>query len=133
MKKIIILSYLSLMGVTLLLSSCSKSSSSNTEKNQTSSLSSNTSSNSSYSGDELATSSELLIFSVEELAKYNGKNGSSAYVAVDGVVYDVANSNKWKKGSHQGYNAGTDLTEYISKSPHGKSILDEMPVVGKME
>ncbi len=133
MKKIIILSYLSLMGVTLLLSSCSKSSSSNTEKNPTSSLSSNTSSNSSYSGDELVTSSELLIFSMEELAKYNGKNGSSAYVAVDGVVYDVTNSNKWKEGSHQGYNAGTDLTEYIGKSPHGKSILDEMPVVGKME
>lgn len=69
---------------------------------------------------------------LEELATYNGKDGNPAYIAVDGVIYDVSGSSKWKDGEHNGYSAGQDLTEYLSKSPHGASVLSRMTVVGKL-
>ena len=31
-------------------------------------------------------------FTLAQLAQYDGQNGQPAYVAVDGVVYDVTNS-----------------------------------------
>ena len=68
-----------------------------------------------------------------ELAKYNGKDGNPAYVAVDGVIYDVSAYPKWKNGDHNGYTAGNDLTEIIkTKSPHGVAKLKGVPVVGKL-
>lgn len=74
-----------------------------------------------------------LQLTLEELAQYDGKNGNPAYVAVDGVIYDVSASAKWKDGEHNGYSAGQDLTEIIkSKSPHGLSVLSRMPVVGTL-
>lgn len=72
-------------------------------------------------------------FTLDELAKFNGKDGNKAYVAVDGVVYDVTDVPPWKGGDHNGYEAGKDLTEEIkTKSPHGISKLQGVPVVGKL-
>lgn len=71
-------------------------------------------------------------FTLEELAKYNGKDGSKAYVAVDGVVYDVTDVKAWKEGTHNGAMAGQDLTEAIKKAPHGTAKLEGLPVVGKL-
>jgi Predicted heme/steroid binding protein len=31
-------------------------------------------------------------FTLEELKQYNGENGQPAYVAIDGIVYDVSMS-----------------------------------------
>lgn len=57
-------------------------------------------------------------FTKEELQQYNGQNGQPSYVAVEGVVYDVS---------------GKDLTKIItSVAPHGKRVLDGLPVVGKL-
>ncbi|WP_108031826.1 cytochrome b5 domain-containing protein [Trichococcus patagoniensis] len=72
-------------------------------------------------------------FTLEELSQYNGKNGQPAYVAVDGVVYDVTNVEAWKDGEHkQGLTAGNELTEEItSQSPHGKQVLEGLPIVGE--
>lgn len=70
-------------------------------------------------------------FTVDELAKYNGKNGNPAYVAVSGVVYDVTDANEWNKGAHKnGITAGKDLTDEISKAPHKLKVLDKIPMVG---
>jgi predicted heme/steroid binding protein len=71
-------------------------------------------------------------FTLDELAKFNGKNGQPAYVAVEGIVYDVTNNKGWKNGQHQGYSAGMDLTEFIKAAPHGLDILKDVPVVGKL-
>lgn len=73
-------------------------------------------------------------FTLEELAKYNGKDGNRAYVAVDGVVYDVTDVPPWKGGEHQGrVSAGNDLSDEIeTMSPHGKKVLEDLPVVGKL-
>jgi predicted heme/steroid binding protein len=75
-----------------------------------------------------------LSLTLKELAKYNGKNGNPAYVAVDGIIYDVTDVKAWKNGSHKGqHEAGIDLTEQINKrSPHGPRVLKKRPVVGKI-
>jgi predicted heme/steroid binding protein len=72
------------------------------------------------------------IFTLEELATFNGKDGKSSYVAVDGVVYDLTNSKTWKNGVHHGIKAGTDASKKIQSSPHGKKVISKLPVVGKL-
>lgn len=72
------------------------------------------------------------IFTLDELKNYDGKEGRKAYIAVDGVVYDVTNVAAWKGGTHHGNNAGNDVSDRIVKAPHGKSILEKLEVVGKL-
>ncbi|WP_425539532.1 cytochrome b5 domain-containing protein [Microaceticoccus formicicus] len=70
-------------------------------------------------------------FTLEELKEFNGKDGKRAYVAVDGVVYDVTDSKAWKDGQHNGFEAGNDLTDAIkNESPHGIAKLDNVVKVG---
>ncbi len=77
---------------------------------------------------------ELREFTLEELAQYDGKDGNPAYVAVNGKVYDVTDVPAWRGGSHQNtVVAGIDATEYISKSPHGASVLNGLKVVGTLK
>lgn len=71
-------------------------------------------------------------FTMDELKKYDGKDGKPAYVAVDGIVYDVSSDRAWHKGQHEEYRAGTDLTEDMANSPHGNMVLSNLPVVGKL-
>jgi predicted heme/steroid binding protein len=78
------------------------------------------------------TNASMQEFTLAELATYDGMNGKPAYIAVDGVVYDVTNVKQWSDGTHQGYSAGLDLTDSIGKAPHGKSKLDGVPVVGTL-
>lgn len=74
-----------------------------------------------------------LELTLDQLKQYDGKNGNPAYIAVDGVIYDVSNVGQWSNGTHQGYSAGQDLTDAIkNKSPHGTSKLKGVPVVGKL-
>lgn len=82
---------------------------------------------------ESVSNSELPAFTLEELSKYDGENGSKAYVAYKGVVYDITNHPKWAEGKHNGNTAGTDLTNEISKSPHGESKFDTLEVVGTLQ
>ncbi|MDO4712037.1 MAG: cytochrome b5 domain-containing protein [Peptostreptococcaceae bacterium] len=73
-------------------------------------------------------------FTLEELAEFNGKDGKPAYIAVDGIVYDVTDLPAWKEGGHNGFEAGQDLTEAIKKdSPHGVAKLDGVPIVGTLK
>ncbi|GAB6189034.1 hypothetical protein JCM30566_07730 [Marinitoga arctica] len=74
----------------------------------------------------------ILTLTMEELKKFNGKNGNKAYVAVDGMVYDVSNSKLWKDGEHKGrHEAGNELTYEIRElSPHGVKKLDNVFMIG---
>ena len=65
------------------------------------------------------------------LAQYNGQNGSKAYIAVNGIVYDV--SNKWKEGKHHGLEAGKDLTQEFLNSPHSHSMIGKLKIVGQYQ
>lgn len=77
---------------------------------------------------------EVPEMTLEELAQYNGKNGQRAYIAIDGVVYDVTDVPPWAGGTHQGkVEAGIDGSEIIGQSPHGKKVLEKLPVVGKIK
>ena len=77
---------------------------------------------------------EMRTFTLEELSQYNGKDGQPAYVAVDGVVYDVTDVEAWKDGEHKlGLTAGNELTEEITnQSPHGLKVLEGLPIVGEL-
>ncbi len=71
-------------------------------------------------------------FTLEELAKYNGKDGAPAYYAYEGIVYDVSKSPLFKLGLHFGHEAGKDLTNALEGAPHGDDIVKSQPVVGKL-
>lgn len=72
-------------------------------------------------------------FTRQELANYNGKNGSKIYVACQGKVYDFSDSDLWTNSSHKGHSGGQDLTYEINRSPHGTEILKGYPVVGTLK
>jgi predicted heme/steroid binding protein len=70
---------------------------------------------------------------IEELARFDGKNSQPAYIAVSGVIYDVSSSQLWQAGHHEGkHQAGQDLTEELKSAPHLRTIVKRFPVVGKV-
>lgn len=96
---------------------------SKTKETTTPATSNNTSSS------QTATPSTEKTFTLAELAKYDGKNGNLAYVAVDGNVYDL--TTVFAGGFHYSHFAGTELTNafYIK---HAKSALQNYPIIGKL-
>lgn len=76
------------------------------------------------------------VFTLDELKKFDGKNGRRVYVAVDGVVYDLTNAPHWKGGGHMGkHTAGKDQSDdYHNNAPKNihemKKIIETMPKVG---
>ena len=75
----------------------------------------------------------MKMFSKEELARYNGKNGAPAYIAYKGKVYDLSASFIWRNGRHQVlHNAGEDLTDSLEQAPHGVEMLERFPVIGTL-
>jgi predicted heme/steroid binding protein len=88
-------------------------------------------------GSQSSSTAQGKTFTLDQLATFNGTNGTPAYVAVDGVVYDVTNSAYWKSGTHStcnlGATAGEDLSELIKQAPpRMRSDLQRMPVVGSL-
>lgn len=70
----------------------------------------------------------------EELKKYNGKDGNKAYVAFEGKVYDVTESELWTDGNHEDMHmAGEDLTESMEAAPHAKEVFDTFKQVDTLE
>ncbi len=68
----------------------------------------------------------------EELAAFDGKGGRPAYVAYEGVVYDVTESSMWGGGEHEGeHAAGKDLTREQEQAPHDVYVTD-FPEVGRL-
>lgn len=67
-----------------------------------------------------------------ELSKYNGKNGSPAYIAVNGTVYDVTNNAAWAAATHFGLSAGKDLSGAFASCHVDPSVLAKLTVVGKL-
>jgi predicted heme/steroid binding protein len=76
----------------------------------------------------------LLELTLEELREFDGKGGRKAYIAVGGTIYDVSGNGNWFRGNHNGFEAGRDLTTAIdTQSPHGRSKLTGLPIVGKIK
>lgn len=72
-------------------------------------------------------------FSKEELTKYNGKNGKPAYIAFNGVVYDVSKAGAWKSGKHKGGRAGEDISSKLPGAIHGTNVICKLRPVGRLE
>ncbi|TLM73640.1 MAG: cytochrome B5 [Actinobacteria bacterium] len=71
-------------------------------------------------------------FTAEELSGFDGRDGRLAYVAYQGVVYDVSDSGMWTGGDHEGaHSAGADLTEDHLDAPHDVYVTD-FPEVGRL-
>ncbi|MDY6794944.1 MAG: cytochrome b5 domain-containing protein [Actinomycetota bacterium] len=93
------------------------------------------------SGDETIQGNEdteLATFTQEELARYDGSGGNPAYVAVEGIVYDVSDSQYWPSGEHTPCGldavAGKDLSGVLDESPpRMRELIEKMPVVGVLE
>ncbi len=74
---------------------------------------------------------ELREFTPEELSEYDGRDGRPAYVAVDGIVYDVSHVILWAGGRHFGLMAGQDHTSDYMVCHNGmQERLDSLPIVG---
>lgn len=74
------------------------------------------------------------MLTLEELKQYDGREGRPAYVAIDGVIYEVTRVSVWFGGRHQGNNAGQDLTDALkNRSPHGIRVLGNLRVVGRLK
>ena len=83
--------------------------------------------------DELTEETDLPEMTLSELAEYDGQDGRLAYIAVDGIVYDVTNSQRWRNGTHNGNQAGQDMSTAINSSPHGKRVLANLPRVARLD
>ncbi len=78
------------------------------------------------------TVAEQLSLTLDELKTYNGKDGMPAYVAYEGVIYDVSDIPQWATGIHGGNMAGSDITEKLNSASHGTSKLGGLTIVGKV-
>ena len=76
----------------------------------------------------------MRVFTAEELARCDGKDGAPAYIAYKGIVYDVSSSFLWRRGRHWVLHwAGADLTGSLASAPHGEDLLSRVPAIGVLE
>ncbi len=69
----------------------------------------------------------------DELKRCDGQEGRPAYIAFRGRVYDVSGSELWSGGMHQfRHQAGKDLTTDFAAAPHDESVLQRLPLVGRL-
>ena len=72
-------------------------------------------------------------FTLSELAQNDGTMGKPAYVAVNGIVYDVSDNSKWVGAVHYGLTAGKDLSSQFESCHGASSKLAKLPNVGVLK
>jgi len=73
------------------------------------------------------------IYTLSELAAFDGTNGKPAYTAVNGIVYDVSNSPSWGGGTHFGLYSGKDVSSAFKGCHSTDIVLAKLPKVGILE
>ncbi|MCY6958059.1 cytochrome b5 domain-containing protein [Clostridium brassicae] len=73
------------------------------------------------------------VFTLDELAKYDGEGDNAAYIAIDGIVYDVTYEAAWAGGTHLGLKAGNDLSEQMNSCHDKDKILRNLKQVGILQ
>ena len=70
-------------------------------------------------------------FTEMQLRQYDGERGRPAYIACNGIVYDVTNAPNWRGGMHRNtHYPGLDLTRSLRKAPHDQAVFQRVPRVG---
>lgn len=64
-------------------------------------------------------------------------SGQPAYIAADGIVYDVTGQRDWPMGNHTPCGtdavAGKDLTQVLNEAPADmRTYVQQLPVVGTL-
>ncbi len=73
------------------------------------------------------------VCTLDELSRFDGREGRPAYVAFRGIIYDMTKSRFWKNGSHlMKHAAGNDLSVFLTHAPHGEDKILAMPQVGNI-
>ncbi len=67
-----------------------------------------------------------------QLADATCGEGQNCWIAVNGVVRDLAGIPTWARGVHHEVEAGTDATEAFIGSGHARAVLEKLPVVGRL-
>lgn len=67
-----------------------------------------------------------------QLEEYNGTGGKPAYVAYEGKIYDMSQSEVFKDGMHFNHELGFDLTQDLINAPHDEDVMEKFPVVGEL-
>lgn len=77
-----------------------------------------------------------LTFTLADLKQnYTGKNNQPAYIAVDGIVYDITYEAAWAGGNHFGIQAGEDVSDALNSchSQNKEEIIKQLVPVGTLE
>ena len=75
-------------------------------------------------------------FTLADLQQYyTGKNNQPAYIAIDGIVYDITYEAAWAGGSHFGIQAGEDVSNALNSchSQNKEEIINQLVPVGTLE
>ncbi|MEM7128885.1 MAG: cytochrome b5 domain-containing protein [Chloroflexota bacterium] len=63
-------------------------------------------------------------FTEQQLRNYIGERGYPMYVAYEGIVYDVTDCPKWRRGIHENLHwPGQDLTAEMADAPHDGNVF----------
>ena len=77
------------------------------------------------------------VITLSQLRLYNGDDNPRMYVAYKGIVYDVTDCPKWRKGLHEGQHfPGQDLSsELDQEAPHAGGVFSHpcVRVVGRLQ
>jgi predicted heme/steroid binding protein len=68
---------------------------------------------------------EERLITLRQLRTQTGERGSRIWVACAGVVYDVTDCPKWRRGLHENLHwPGQDLSAELAAAPHTASVFD---------
>jgi len=73
------------------------------------------------------------VFDPRTLSAFDGKEGRPAYVAYKGKIFDVTGLKLWENGVHMKHPSGSDLTNALSRAPHGEEKLESLKTIGSYD
>ncbi|WP_448377000.1 cytochrome b5 domain-containing protein [Fervidobacterium sp.] len=72
----------------------------------------------------------VLVFTPDELIRYDGKQQKKIYTSVNGIIYDATYSKKFSGGEHYGHDMGVDLTSEILSLQGHINLLSKLYAIG---
>ena len=76
------------------------------------------------------------VITLAELRRSTGERGTRMLVACEGIVYDVTDCPRWRRGLHENQHfPGQDLSEELSKeAPHSTEVFNNpcVKIVGHL-